>query len=280
MSAIGLGSEPSSVVGLCSLACATRVAGSPARPACSRGSPVSVSKRMAPTAKTSALRVARSSVRLLRRQGTATPLRAARLPCAAGCGQYPNPRSRTLALVGHQHAARRHQAVEVTPAGLALAAVRVLQRRADLARDQQGVVHRERESLLAAAREDGAQALALQELVGDVVRRVDLADPVDLEHVRVLELGRELDLVHQALDRLGVRRERGFRRRTLTIFSRPVSAELGRTVFVADADVLDLFQEDELPEFSSWPSRRSYLASQVGDKVPRCPARANKGRAA
>ena len=125
----------------------------PRRPAWSSGSPVSVSNRMRAHREHVRARVAGPSVRLLGRQ-VQRSLLGQRARLAQPAGPVPEPAQPHLALVGDQHAAGRHQPVEVAAARLVLAAVRVLERRADLAGDEQRVVHREREALLAAAVED------------------------------------------------------------------------------------------------------------------------------
>ena len=139
--------------------------------------------------------------------------------------------------------------MEVAGAALRLARVRVFEGRADLAHDEQRVVHREREPLLLAAGEHGLQALALEELVRDVERGVDLADAEQLDDVGVLELGGELHLVHQALDRLRAGGERGPHAQDGDDLLEAGRAELGRAVFGAQPGGFDFFEQHELPEF-------------------------------
>src|SRR5262245_43258296 len=156
-----------------------------------------------------------------------------------------------LALVRHECAARRHEPVIVAASGLALAAVSVLERRADLARDEQGVVDRKRKTLLAAATEDRLEALPLQELEGNVVGGVDLSDPVDLQDVRVLKLGGELHLIHQALDGIGLRRQVLTQLEDGDDLIETRGTQLGRSVFVAQTRGVDLLEKDELAELFS-----------------------------
>jgi hypothetical protein len=146
-----------------------------------------------------------------------------------------------LALVRHHHAGRRQEAVVVARSGVALAAVRVLQGRAHLAHDEQGVVDGERETFLPAAVEDGLEALPFQELVRDVVERVHLPDAEDLDDVRILELGRELDLIHQALGGVGVGGQAGLEANYGNDFLKAGRAELGRPVLVAKSRDVYLF---------------------------------------
>jgi hypothetical protein len=88
-----------------------------------------------------------------------------------------------FALVRNDHVRGRDHAVEVAGAALRLARVRVFERGADLAHDEQRVIHREREALLLATVEDGLQAFALDELVRDVEGRVHLPDAEQLDDV-------------------------------------------------------------------------------------------------
>jgi hypothetical protein len=120
---------------------------------------------------------------------------------------------------------------------------------ADLARDQERVIDRERKGLLAAAGEHGHQALALEELVGDPARAPHLAaDPEDPDDVRVLELGGELHLVHEQLHALGVRGQGGGEAEDGDDLLQPGGTELGRAVLRPQPGGVDLLQEDELAE--------------------------------
>jgi hypothetical protein len=136
------------------------------------------------------------------------------------------------------------------------------------------VVHGEREALLAAV-EDGLQALALDELVRDVEGRVDLADAEQLDDVGILQLGRELHLVHQALHRLRVRGEVGPDAEHRDDLLEAGRAELGGAVLRAETGGLDLFEEHELSELlflghGGRPSSAlSFLAPRVAWKISR-----------
>ena len=84
-----------------------------------------------------------------------------------------------LALVGDDDAGGGQEAVKRPGSHVVLASVGVLEGSRDLARDEEGVVDGKGIALLPAALQDLLQALPLDELVGDVVGRVDLADAED-----------------------------------------------------------------------------------------------------
>jgi hypothetical protein len=124
----------------------------------------------------------------------------------------------------------------------------MLERGADLAGDQQRMVRREREAVLARAVEHGVEALGLQELVRDVVRVVHLADAMDLEEVRVVQLRRELHLVHQGFDGVGMTGQRGLEPQEGDDLLEAGGRELGGAMLRAEATGLDLFEKHELTE--------------------------------
>src|SRR6185295_6170608 len=101
---------------------------------------------------------------------------------------------------------------------------------------------------VAAAPEDRLQALAFDELVGDVVGALDLADAEDLENVRILELRGELRLVHEDLGRLGGRRQRGAQLQELNDLLEARGPELGRSVVGAEVRGVERFEQNELTE--------------------------------
>jgi hypothetical protein len=118
------------------------------------------------------------------------------------------------------------------------------------------VVGREREAVLPAAREDRLEALGLQELRGDVVGVLDLADPQRLHDVGVLQLGRELDLVHEGLHALGMGRQLRPDAEDGDQLLEAGIAELGGAVLGAQARRLDLLQQHELAELLPLPHER------------------------
>ena len=146
------------------------------------------------------------AARLLGGQVAPLVLAGAARPARTRLGQYPKPRTPDLALEGHEHAVGGEEPVKDAGPRVGAAGVGVLERGAHLAGDEERVVHRERVALLAAAIEDLLQRPPFDELVGDVVARLDLPDAEDLGDVRVLELGGELHLVHQAARGFGVAR--------------------------------------------------------------------------
>ncbi len=156
-----------------------------------------------------------------------------------------------FALVGDEHAPRGQQAVEVAGPRVVPPPVGVLQGGGDLARDEQRVLHREGEGLLPAAVEDDPEALPLHVLVGDVVALLDLADAEDLQDVGVLELGRDLGLVHEGPRQVGVARDRGLQTEDGDDFLETRRAQPGRTVFGAQARRLGFLEEDQFPELLS-----------------------------
>ncbi len=156
-----------------------------------------------------------------------------------------------LSLVRHEDRARSQEPVKI-PAGFALAPVRVLERGADLARDEQRMLDLEGEHLLAAALEDGAEALPFSVLVGDVVGLVDLPDPEDLQDMGVLELGRNFCLVHQAAGDVGVARDTGRKAQDGDDLLETRRTKFGGAILLPEPGRVVLLEEHELAELLSW----------------------------
>jgi hypothetical protein len=140
--------------------------------------------------------------------------------------------------------------VEVA-AGFALAAVRILERRADLARDQQRVLDLQREDLFTTALEDRGEALPFRVLVRDVVGLLDLPDPEDLEDVGALKLCRHLGLIHEASRDLGLARDRGGEPQDGDDLFETRGTELGRPVLLSEAGRAALLEKNQLAELLS-----------------------------
>ncbi len=166
-----------------------------------------------------------------------------------------------LALVGDEHARWGQQPVEVASTRFVAAPVGVLQGGGDLARDEQRVLHRQGEGLLPAAVEDDSEALPLHVLLGDVVALLDLADAEDLQDVGVLELGRDLGLVHEGAREVGVPRNRRLQTEDGDDSLETRSAQLGGAVFRAQARRLGFLEEDQFPELLS-PGHLSFGGSR------------------
>ena len=119
------------------------------------------------------------------------------------------------------------------------------------------------------AREDRVEALGLQELVRDVEGGLDLADAEELDDVGVLELGRELHLVHQALDHVPVGGQVGPDAQHDHDLLEPSGAQLRRPVLRPQPRGFDFLEEDELPELLSLRHGRASGAGSSREKIAR-----------
>ena len=114
-----------------------------------------------------------------------------------------------LSRIGDQHVLRRHITVhdpERAP-GVVLLAMRVIQRRRDLLRDEGAHVERHLEVDLGALAQDPIQIGSVDVLHRDVVGLADAPEVERLSDVAVRELHRDLRLVDEHLDELLVLRE-------------------------------------------------------------------------
>ena len=206
-----------------------------------------------------AARVSRDAARLLGGEPGAVLGREVRR--SAQRRPLAEPLQLHVAVEGDDELPRREEAVEERGARVVLLRVEVLESGGGAAHDHQRVVGREGEGLPHAALLDGGERPALDELRRDVEGLVDPPDAEDALQPGVLEAGREARLVHQALGRRGVLRDRGSVAQDRHQPVEAGGAESGGPVLASERPRLGFLEENEpselLPKGQSIPTSRA-----------------------